>query len=124
MVKVLPIFKAKNTPCEPYILEKHKRTSFPKSSTQAKQHLKLVHTNLCVPMKTKSIGGRFYFLKFIDNFSKKIWIYFLRHKFETFPKFKEFKDEAEKQSGRYVKILRSYGGGEYSSIEFADFCKS
>jgi transposase InsO family protein len=23
-----------------------------------------------------------------------------------------------------VKILRSYGGGEYSSIEFADFCKS
>jgi hypothetical protein len=47
-------------------------------------------------MKTMLIGGRFYFLKFIDDFSKKIWIYFLRHKSKTFAKFKEFKDEDEK----------------------------
>jgi transposase InsO family protein len=115
MVKGLPIFKEKNPPCESCILGKHKRTSFPQSSTQAKQHLELVHTDLCGPMQTKSIGGRFYFLTFIDDFSRKIWIYFLRHKSETFAKFKEFKDEAEKQSGKYVKVLRSDGGGEYSS---------
>jgi transposase InsO family protein len=61
---------------------------------------------------------------FIDDFSRKIWIYFLRHKSETFAKFKEFKAEAEKQSGKYVKSLRSDGGGEYNSKEFANFCKS
>jgi transposase InsO family protein len=60
---------------------------------------------------------------FIDDFSGKIWIYFLRHKSETFAKFKEFKVEAEKQSGKYVKVLRS-DGGEYSSKEFANFYKS
>ena len=66
-------------------------------------------------MQTESIGGRFYFLTFIDDFSKKNWIYFLRHKSEMFAKFKEFKVEGEKQSGKYVKYLRSSGGGEYNS---------
>jgi transposase InsO family protein len=124
MVKGLPIFKEKIPPCESCILGKHKRTSFPQSSTQAKQHLELVHTDLCGPMQTESIGGSFYFLTFIDDFSRKIWIYFLRHKSETFAKFKEFKAEAEKQSGKYIKSLRSDGGGEYNSNEFANFCKS
>jgi hypothetical protein len=120
MVKGLPIFKEKNPPCESFILGKNKRTSFPQSSTQAKQHLEMVHTDLCGPMQTKSIGGRFYFLTFIDDFSRKIWIYFLIHKSENFAKFKEFKAGAEKQSGKYVKILRSDGGGEYCSKEFAN----
>jgi hypothetical protein len=80
-----------------------------------KKHLELVHTDLCGPMQTDSIGGSFYFLTFIDDFSRKIWIYFLRHKSETFEKFKEFKAEAEKQSGKYIKALRLDGGGEYDS---------
>jgi transposase InsO family protein len=124
MVKGLPIFKEQIPPCESCILGKHKRTSFPQSSNQAKQHLELVHTDLCGPMQTESIGGSFYFLTFIDDFSRKIWIYFLRHKSETFTKFKEFKAEAEKQSGKFLKVLRSDGGGEYNSREFANFCKS
>jgi transposase InsO family protein len=114
MVKGLPIFKEKNLACESCILGKHKRTSFAQSSSQAKEHLELVHTYLCVPMKTESIGGRLYFLTFIDDFSRKIWIYFLRHESETFAKVKEFKAEAEKQSGKYIKTLRSDGGGEYN----------
>jgi hypothetical protein len=75
-------------------------------------------------MQTKSIGGSFYFLTFIDDFSRKIWIYFLRHNSDTFAKFKEFKAEAEKQNGKYIKALRSDGGGEYNSSEFTIFCKS
>jgi hypothetical protein len=43
MVKGLPIFKEQILPCEPCILGKHKRTSFPQSSNQAKQHLEIVH---------------------------------------------------------------------------------
>ena len=74
-------------------------------------------------MKKQSIGGSFYFLTFIDDFSKNVWVYFLKQKSETFTRFKEFKAEAEKQSGRFVKVLRSDGGGEYDSREFVDFCK-
>jgi transposase InsO family protein len=124
MVKCLPVFKEKNSPCESCILGKHKRTSFPQSSTQDKQHLEMVQSDLCGPMETESIGGSFYFLMFIDDFSRKIWMNFLKHKSETFAKFKEFKSEDEKQSGKYIKSLRLDGGGEYSSKEFANLCKS
>jgi transposase InsO family protein len=74
-------------------------------------------------MQNESIGGSFYFATFIDDFSRKVWVYFLKHKYETFTRFKEFKVEEEKQSGRFVKVLRSDGGGEYDSREFVDFCK-
>jgi hypothetical protein len=74
-------------------------------------------------MQNRLIGGSFYFLTFIDDFSKKFWVYFLKHKSKTFTRFKYFKAEAEKQSGRFVKVLRYDGGGEYDSREFVDFCK-
>ncbi|KAI3711037.1 hypothetical protein L2E82_40840 [Cichorium intybus] len=45
------------------------------------------------------------------------------NKSDTFEKFKEFKNEAEKQLGRKIKMLRSDRGGEYLSIEFLDYLK-
>ena len=73
--------------------------------------------------KTSQLVEVFYFLTFIDDFSRKVWVYFLKHKSDTFTYFKEFKAEAKKQSGKFVKVLRSDGGGEYDSREFVDFCK-
>ena len=61
-------------------------------SCRAKEHLELVHIDLCGPMQTQSIGVSFYFLTFIDDFSRKMWIYFLNKKSKTFSIFKEFKD--------------------------------
>ena len=109
--------------CENCIVGKHQRDSFPSSSYRAKECLELVHTDLCGPMQNQSIGGSFYFLTFIDDCNRKIWVYFLKQKSETFTRFKEFKAKAEKESGRFVKELRYDGGGEYGSREFADFCK-
>jgi hypothetical protein len=44
--------------CEGCIKDKHQRTSFPKDgATRVSQHLEIVHTNLCGPMKTTSHGG-------------------------------------------------------------------
>jgi hypothetical protein len=71
MVKGIPIFKEKNPSCESFILGKHKRTSFPQSSTQAKQHLDMFHTDLCGPMKTKSIGGSIFFLSLLITLAGK-----------------------------------------------------
>ena len=35
-------------------------------------------------MKTTSIGGGRYFLTFIDDFSRKVWVYVLKSKREVF----------------------------------------
>ena len=39
----------------------------------------------------------------------------MRYKSKAFEKFKEFKNEGEKQSGKSMKFLRSDQGAEYLS---------
>jgi len=74
-------------------------------------------------MKTHTLGGNVYFMTFIDDYSRKTWVYFLKNKSEAFEKFEEFKALAEKQSGHFIKVLRMDKGGEYVSKEFMNFYK-
>ena len=105
-------------------MAKQHRESFPVGgSYRARAPLELVHTDICGPMQTPSLGGSIYFLTFIDDFSRKTWIYFLKQKSETFEKFKEFKTLVEKQSGLYIKVLQFDRAGEFNSNEFLKFYK-
>ena len=42
--------------------------------------LELIHTDLCGPMQTRSLGGASYFLTFIDDRYRYTWVYFIRRK--------------------------------------------
>ena len=64
-----------------------------------------------------------YFVTFIDDYSRKVWVYFMQHKSETFAKFKLWKAEVENQTGRKIKCLRSDNGTEYTDIKFKELCK-
>ena len=72
---------------------------------RAKEVLDLVHTDLCGPISTSARGGYEYFITFIDDYSRYGYIYLMRHKFETFEKFKEYKVEVEKNRGKSIKCL-------------------
>jgi hypothetical protein len=50
---------------------------------------------------------------FIDDHSKKVWVYFLRQKSEVYEVFKKWKAMVENKTGLKVKKLRSDNGGEY-----------
>jgi hypothetical protein len=45
-----------------------------------------------------SLSGHVYYVSFIDYYSCKTWIYFLKEKNEVFGKFKEFKALVEKMT--------------------------
>jgi hypothetical protein len=64
-----------------------------------------------------------YYVSFIDDFSKNIWIYFLRKQLEVFKKFKEFKSLVEKQTDNKIKVLRTNNGGELCGNNFEKFRK-
>ena len=74
-------------------------------------------------MKTTSLRGYVYYASFIDDYSHKTWIYFLKKKDEVFERFKEFKALVENLSKKKIKILRSDNGGEFTSSEFNEYCK-
>ena len=62
-------------------------------------------------------------MTFTDDKSRYGYVYLMRHKSETFGKFKIFRYEVEKQTGKFIKCLRSDRGGEYMSDEFRDYLK-
>eukprot|EP00253_Pinus_taeda_P025810 PITA_25810 len=67
--------------------------------------------------------GSHYILTFIDDFTRKTWVYFLKNKSEVFERFCNFKALVENQSGLHIKVLRTDRGGEYISKEFLRFCR-
>jgi transposase InsO family protein len=102
---------------------KNIKNPFPKRDNKAEGVLELIHSDVCGPMPSSSISGYVYYVSFIDDYSRKTWVYFLKSKDEVFSKFKEFKALIENLSERKIKILRSDNGGEYTSKEFVNFCK-
>ena len=80
-------------------LGKNTKQSFPKSDHKSKSILELIHTDLCGPMSVPSLNGCFFYIIFIDDYSRRTWIYFLKQKesTEVLAKFKEFKALVENQ---------------------------
>ena len=74
-------------------------------------------------MQTPFLNGNVYFMTFIDDYSKKTWVYLLKQKSQAFDVLKSFKVMAEKETNRFIKVLISNKGGEYMSNEFMEFCQ-
>ena len=62
-------------------------------------------------------------LTIIDDYSRKVWTYFLKTKDDTFAAFKEWKIMIERQTERKVKVLHTDNGGELCSLAFDDYCR-
>ena len=63
--------------CEACILGKQHRLPFnSENSRRARYPLELVHTDLVSPMQVTSIGGSTYFMTFIDDFSRRMCLFF------------------------------------------------
>jgi hypothetical protein len=56
--------------------------------------------------KTESIEGCRYYMSFIDNHTRKVWVYFMKHKGEVFQHFLNFKVMVEKEKGPTKKLLK------------------
>ncbi|CAA0833378.1 Unknown protein [Striga hermonthica] len=75
-------------------------------------------------MEVESLGGSRYFLTFIDDASRKVWVYILNTKDQVFEYFKSFHVIVERETGKKLKCLRSDNGGEYTSKEFDAYCRT
>ena len=112
-------------PCNACLMGKQNRNSFPKEeATRATELLEIIHSNVCGPMKNKSLGGNTYFVTFIDHFSRFTTVYFMRSKSEVLNTFKEFEAMATNVTGKRIKTLRCDNGGEYTSRVFDEYLKS
>ena len=97
MVKGFPLIEKWERICEGWIFGKQHKETFPfRKSYRTHASLEIVHSYICGPMQTPSIGGCNYFLTFIDDFTRKTWVYFFRHQCDAFGYFHLFKALMEK----------------------------
>lgn len=107
--------------CNACVVGKYYRVFF--SSESAERVIKLfglVYSNVC-GLLSVLIGGKIYFLLFIDDYSRFTVIYFFKRKSEILFCFMEYKVWAENKTEYRFKVLRSDNGGEYVSVEFQAF---
>ncbi|KAK2443673.1 putative mitochondrial protein [Trifolium repens] len=91
---------------------------------RASDALGVIHSDICGPFEVATLSGNKYFITFVDEYTRMIWLYTIKLKSEALEVFKMFKLLVEKESGKFIKILRTDGGGEYTSKDFESFCVS
>ena len=70
--------------CKGCVKGKNTKKTFPSSESKAKGILEIIHFDVCGPMSSCSLSGYVYYVSFIDDFSRKTWIYFMNNKDEVF----------------------------------------
>ena len=121
--KLLPGLKSVSLPfCEHCVTSKQHRLKFSRSIARSKCILDLIHSDVWESPDI-SMGGAKYMVTFIDDYSRRCWVYPIKKKSDVFLVFKEYKARVELESSKKIKCLKTDNGGEYTDGEFLAFCK-
>nr|GFB86838.1 hypothetical protein [Tanacetum cinerariifolium] len=89
--------------CKSFISGKMTKKPFSHKTEKVNDVLRLIHNDVCGPLRHVSKKGASYFITFTDDYSRYGYIYLFKHKHEVFETFKVFKNEVEINSGRLLK---------------------
>jgi hypothetical protein len=120
--KLLPILKFLNLNfCKYCVFGKQCRHKFKTGRNISKGILDYIHSYVWGPSPIVYFGGSSYFMTFIDDYSRKFWVYILKRKSNVFNTFKQFIALVEKSIDRSIKCLRTYNGCEFKFVEFENY---
>ena len=113
-----------NSFCQDCVDGKLHRSQFPTTrGKRAKELLDLINSDVCGKIQTRSLGGGYYFLTFIDDNTRYVWVYILKNKSQVFEKIVERRALVENLYGCKITNLHINNGGEYTSNEFTTYLK-
>ncbi|KAH9781781.1 hypothetical protein KPL71_008610 [Citrus sinensis] len=95
--------------CENCIFGKAHRMKFERGLHKSKVVLDYAHSDLWGPAQVPSLSGGRYFVTFIDDFSRKVWLYILKTKDQAFEKFKIWRALVENQH-KTVRFIPQQNG--------------
>ncbi|GMJ10476.1 hypothetical protein HRI_004716700 [Hibiscus trionum] len=101
--------------CVHCLAGKQRRVSFRSPPPHRRSELlELVLLDIFGPIKVRSHGGALYFETFIDDCSRKLWVYTLMSKDQVFEVFKQFQASVERETRKKLKCIRTDNGDEYT----------
>ena len=84
MVTGLPKYRFSDNLCRNCVARKHSRSVFQNASEfRASKRLELIHGDICGPIKPSIVGGRRYYFQIVDDYSRLMWVTFLKEKIKS-----------------------------------------
>jgi hypothetical protein len=108
--------------CSDCLIGRQHRVAFKNQPPHKKPEvLDLVHSDVC-KMSVRSMGGAKYFVTFINDLYRKVWVYVSKTKDQVLSVYKQFEVSVERETEKKIKFLRTDNGGEYIN-PFDAYCK-
>jgi transposase InsO family protein len=73
------------------------------------------------PSQVHSIGGKWYVIVIIDNYSCYSWVFFLESKDKVFENFQSLALRLNNEHPNYLKAIHSDNGTEFRNVSFNQF---
>lgn len=111
-------------PCISCITAKAHRLPSPSSTSETSFVGEVVHSDIVGPFEVEAIGGYRYFVVFTDDYSRWSVGYLLPRKSDAYAAFVNYSERLHTKTGKYVEVLRTDNGGEFTSNSFAQYCNA
>nr|GEU54557.1 Gag-Pol polyprotein [Tanacetum cinerariifolium] len=108
--------------CKHCVISMQHRLKFKTSNSKSVYVLELVHSDVWQAPVLSLVGAK-YFVSFIDDYSRRCWVYPIKKKYDVFKVFKVYKAWVKLDSGKKIKCLRTDNESEYTGDEFDTFCR-
>jgi transposase InsO family protein len=82
----------------------------------------LLHMNTVGPSRIRSMGGKWYVLVIVDDYSRYSWGFFLESKDQVFEHFRILALRLKNEHPNYLKAIHSDNGIEFRNAYFDQFC--
>jgi hypothetical protein len=84
--------------------------------------VQLLHMDTVGPPRVRFMGGKWYVLVIVDDYSRYSWIFFLESKDEVFEHFRLLALRFNNEHPNCLKAIRSDNGTEFRNTSFDEFC--
>jgi transposase InsO family protein len=82
----------------------------------------LLHMNTVGPSRVRSMGGKWYVLIIVDDYSRYSWVFFLESKDQVFKHLQLLALMLNNEHPNCLKVIRSDNGTEFRNASFDKFC--
>jgi len=95
-----------------------------KNVVSSSKPLELLHMDLFGPSRTMSLGGNYYALIIVDDFSRFTWTLLLESKSDAFSTFKKVAKRLQNLCYSNICAILKDHGGEFQNDKFSVFVKN
>jgi transposase InsO family protein len=94
----------------------------PLTDVMAERPCELLHIDLVGPAHVRSVGGKWYVLVVVDDYSRYAWVFFLVEKGETFGFIRDLVLRVRNERHRdAIRVISSDNGSKFKNSRFETF---